>query len=339
MAQHGYKMQLYPNGEFTVGYVRPAKFTPEPLPPKGVEVFSFDWLDDEHKHLVLDWVQEKLAAQEKVGLSTPANSTKRGLKGITSKGARMVRNAAYLMQQRFGKERLSFVTLTLPSCSKDELASIAAQWSHVVHMYCKELKRELKRHGLYTGFVGVTEIQERRLQRREELGLHLHLVHQGRLLRSQPWAIPPGFHRETWARILRRILGRDFDTRSLENVQAVKKDASGYLGKYLTKGTQSIGAVVEIYGEECIPSAWYTCANELRDAVKARVTTSWELAETVWIDLPIMEHEGVLVFTKLNTIEIEGRSFVVGLSGKWDMNRLQDAFPQYYYAMCHKRLR
>lgn len=339
MAQSGYKMQLYPNGEFTVGYVRPAKFTPEPLPEKGVEVFSMDWLDDEHKYLVLQWVQDRLEADEPLGLSSPANSTKRGLNGITSKGARLVRNAAYLMQQRFGKECLTFVTLTLPAVSKEELAAIAAQWSHVVHMYGKELKRELKRHGMYAGFVGVTEVQERRLRRREELGLHLHLVYQGRSTRRAAWKIPPSFHRKVWSGILQRILGRTFDDRSLENVQAVKKDASGYLGKYLTKGTQCIGRVVELYGEECVPSAWYTCSNDLRDAVKARTVTSWDLGEKVWADLPEMEAEGALVYVKLNAIEIEGRQFIVGLSGKWNKSMLHNAFPEYYNAMCNIKLR
>jgi len=339
MAQHGYKLSTYPNGEFTVGYVRPAKFTPEPLPGKKVEVFSFGWLEDEYKHLVLDWVQDKLDQQEPLESPSPANSTKRGLKGITPHGARLVRNAAYLLQERFGRECLSFVTLTLPGVSKEELAAIATQWSHVVHMYTKELKRELDRKGVYSSAVGVTEVQEKRLSRRGELGLHLHLVHVGRMGRKVPWAISYRWHRAVWGRILKSVLGREFDDRALENVEMVKKSAEGYLGKYMTKGTSSIGHIVQTYGEECVPSAWYFCSNQLRDAVKDRVKTSWSLGEKIWPDLPVMEARGALIYTKINTIEIGGKQFVVGLSGKWDKSVLHSEFRQYYNAVCHTKLR
>lgn len=324
MARHGYRLQVWPNGEFTCGYVAPTKFTPEPLPEEKVRVFSMEWLEPEQKYLVLDWVKAQIAKQEdQLGLSHPPNSHKRGLNGITSYGARLVRNAAYLMQTKFGKENLSFITLTLPSCSKDELATIAAQWSHIVRLYVQELKRELERQGLYPGCVGVTEVQERRLRGRGELGLHLHLVAQGRASRRQPWRISPGFHRQVWGRILSGILGRDFDARSLENVQAVRKDAASYLGKYLTKGVQVIGQIVETYGPDCCPSSWYTCTNSLRDAVKRKCYSSFDLGESIWPDLPVMEERGILTWVRLHQTEIGGRAFTVGVSGKWDIQKLR----------------
>lgn len=325
MARHGYRMQIWPNGEFTVGYVAPTKFTPEPLPEEKVRVFSFDWLEPEQKYLVLDWVKTQISKQEpELDLPSPANSHKRGLGGITTYGARLVRNAAYLLQLRYGKERLSFVTLTLPTCTPEELATIAAQWSHIVRVYIQELKRELERNGLYSGTVGVTEVQEKRLKRRGELGLHLHLVHVGRASRRKPWAIDSSWHREVWGGIIQRILGRDFDRRALECVQAVESSAAGYLGKYMTKGVNTIGEIVETYGPDCVPSSWYTCTNSLRDAVKSKVYASFDLGEAIWPDLPVMEEQGVLAWVRLHQTEIGGRSFTVGLSGKWNIDKLRN---------------
>lgn len=339
MARSGYKVQTYPNGEFTVGYVAPKKFTPEPLPSKGVEVFRWEWLDDEHKYLVAEWVKDKVEEQGTLGLSHPANSHKRGLNGITSKGARTVKNAAWLLQARYGHKCLSFVTLTLPAMDEQEYLLVAAQWSHVVRVYCQELKRELKRHGLPTGIVGVTEIQERRLKARGELGLHLHLVVVGRRRPSGAWSIPPSFHREVWLRILSRVVGRELQSGSCENVQMVRKSADSYLGKYLTKGVSVVGEIVERWGEQFVPSAWYTCTNRLRDSVKARVKVSWDLGETIWADLPAMDAEGALTWVRFHQIDIEGRAFTVGMSGRWELRRLRDAFPQYYNQVCHSYLR
>lgn len=330
MARYGYKCQIWPNGEFSVGYVPPKKFSPDPLPPPGKRVFSFEWLSQENKERVCQWVQERLAKQEaSIDSSHPPNSHKRGLHGITSYGKRLVRNAAYLLQLKHGKECMSFVTLTLPSVSREELSIIAQQWSHIVRVYCQSLKRELIRNGLSGKYVGVTEVQERRLSKRGELGLHLHILFQGRANRRKGWAIPPGFHREVWGGILERILGRRFDNRALENVQRVRLDAGSYLGKYMSKGTKTIGAIVEQYGESCVPSAWYTCENGLRDAVKRKIKTSWDLGEEIWSDLPLMDEAGALRWINLHQVEIEGRSFTVGCSGSLNVRKLDDRFRKY----------
>lgn len=339
MARHGYKLQCYPNGEFTVGYVSPKKFTPEPLPQKGVEVFKWDWLDDENKYLVAEWVASKVEQSGTLDLSPPANSHKRGLNGITSKGARTVRNAAHLLQDRYGHQCLSFVTLTLPRLHEQEYLVVAAQWSYVVRAYVQELTRELKRHGLPSAVVGVTEVQEHRMATYGQLGLHLHLVMVGRRRRGLPWVIPPSFHREVWLRVLSNVLGRKIQGRSCENVQMVKKSAEGYLGKYLTKGTQTIAEIVDRWGDAYVPSAWYTCTNKLRDAVKARVRVSWELGEEIWSELPVMDEKGILKWVRLHQIDIEGRAFTVGMSGKWGLIELAACYPKYYNAGCHSYLR
>jgi len=49
---------------------------------------------------------------------------RRGLHGITPYGKRMVRAAAAILQQRHGKENLTFGTLTLPDFDKDQLLQV-----------------------------------------------------------------------------------------------------------------------------------------------------------------------------------------------------------------------
>lgn len=330
MAKSGYKMQIYPNGEFTVGYVRPKKFDLEPLPASGVEVFKWGWLTEDNKQIVADWVKERVDASLPLDSSNPANSHKRGLNGITTRGARLVRNAAYLLQKRYGRERLSFLTMTLPALNREEFAAIAHQWSEIVRMFTQELRRELQRHDLPVDYVGCTEIQEKRFRRSGDLGLHLHITFVGRASGRSPWAIAPIFFRQKWNAILARIVGAGRVSNAAENLQMVKKSAEGYLGKYLSKGTQIIGEIVEVYGPDVVPSAWYTCSMGLKQLVKANTHRAWEQGETLWGDLPVMQESGALLWLGFHKVQILGRDFLVGCSGKFDLEKLRWYHDEYY---------
>ena len=58
---------------------------------------------------------------------------------------------------------------------------------------------------------------------------------------------------------------------SVENLTAVRKSAEGYLGKYMSKGEREVARYCRLYGEDCIPTGWYSIHTDLVRMVKARI--------------------------------------------------------------------
>lgn len=333
----GFRIKQFPNGEFTIGYVPPKKFDvkglKEPTAPTNGQQWWFQNPEKWKAFVCNEIINE--SQEDPLDLTLPANSHKRGLKGITTHGARLVRNSAFLLQTRYTNRCLSFLTLTMPPMSRDEYICIASQWSEIVRKVVQEIGRELKRYGLSGNVVGVTEIQSKRLERKWGLGLHLHLVFQGRKRFNVPWAIDPIWFRECWLRMLSQAVGRRVVSSSCENIKMVKRNAGAYLGKYLTKGKQVIGQVVEEYGAECVPSSWYTCSLNLRHAVERCTRMAWDSEVNVVARLPELSLKDLLKWIAVHQIEFHGRQFTVGFSGVFNMNILHKLDPTYYTRMCH----
>lgn len=336
MAQTGFRVKQFPNGEFTIGYVPPKKFDLEGLerPDRPRHGQQWWWQDPEKwKQFTCNEIIKEEQAPP-LEYTHPPNSRKRGLTGITTHGSRLVRNAAYMLQKRYGHKCLSFLTLTMPSLTREEYICTATQWSSIVKRITEEITRELRRHGLSGNVVGVTEVQSKRLRKKWGLGLHLHLVFCGRKRPNMAWAISHLWFRECWLRVLSRAVGRRVESSNCENVVMVKRDASAYLGKYLTKGKQVISEVIEQYGEECIPSAWYTCSLKLRNAVKRNTAIAWDEDCDLVNHLPEYCALDAIRWVSVNQIEFHGRAFVVGFSGEWYMDTLPDKVPLYFTSMC-----
>lgn len=203
-----------------------------------------------------------------IGSSNLPKRHRRGVKGITSHGKKVVRNAASLLQRKFGKNRLSFLTLTLPGMADEDLSLICDDWSRITKVFVQKLKRRLLSCGLSGGIVGVTEIQEGRLRSGGGFALHLHLVFQG-AKRPYQWEVSPCEFREMWASVLESVVPRErwSDARALENVKSIRFSVDGYLGKYISKGCKSISECREIDPDISLPSAWWFCTYELRREV------------------------------------------------------------------------
>jgi len=205
-----------------------------------------------------------------LGLSQVPNShkkVKRGLKGISSYGAKVVRCAAQHLETRHTKECLSFTTVTVPDCTADTLRLVAAGWAECVRQFVQSLRRDLRAQGLSGEVLTVTEVQSKRYASSGLPVLHLHLLFQGRIHRRAAWAISTERFDELWARRLRPYFPNRRTFPASCNMKSVEKSAAGYMGKYMSKGRGAIAPLVEAGCADYLPSAWWNCTLTLRHTV------------------------------------------------------------------------
>lgn len=310
--------KIYPNGEFGIARVR--KFNPDaPLEPES----------DRHVELVREYlpevgfealreVEQELHPPAPLGSSLLPISpirAKRGSNGITREAARNVRNAAFLLQEKYGRKRLTFATLTLPAISQEESRSLSLGWHMIVKGVVKEIRRDLERHHLPPVVVGVTEIQPERTDRDQVLGLHLHLVWVGRANYGS-WAITTKRIDELWQRQLEKALQRSVTVKSACNLQMVRRSASGYLGKYMSKGAKTVNAVKETMPGIPLPSAWYTMTRTLLYWIRKRIISDPEVINSLWNDC-WAESPSLTDFRGFIEIEVsDGWVYICGAYGR-----------------------
>lgn len=215
-----------------------------------------------------------------MGLSKLSNSEavrrRRGWKGITSLGRRRVRESCELLQRKYGRGRLSFVTLTMPHLGDEDMGAIALEWPQVIHKLQKAVCSRLRLAGLPGVVVGCSEIQPERSWKERRPVLHIHAVFVGRLPR-QKWAISTKTFDQIWATILGNVLGRHVDVQSACQMQSVKKSAAGYLGKYLSKSDEQVDIWANSWYCDWIPASWWFSSIALRRACEALCLRGTEL--------------------------------------------------------------
>lgn len=165
---------------------------------------------------------------------------RKGGKGITPYGCRMVRNAAHVLQSEAGKGRLVFATVTLPSLPMKQMSIVHENWDKVTEYYRLNIRRMLQREGLSGEMVTVSEIQEKRYKKSGLPVLHLHSVFVGKT-RIGKFAISTEDHDDAWYRACLSVIDIEREeVASACNLQRVKKDAGAYLGKYMSKGVKTV---------------------------------------------------------------------------------------------------
>ena len=240
---------LWPNGEFSFGY----------QPAGGAERLETP------SEYARKW-------DTPIGLAQTSNSHKvkdpgkarRGTKGLTSYGKKMLRNSVWRMQRLYGKRRLSFVTLTLPDLTYEEHWYVASRWAEILRIFYQKLGRRLAAAGLPRTYAGCTELQPNRSQQEEVPALHIHFVVVGRKSNHVSWALHPRTFRRIWATVVGRYVSPGKNWRACENVAAVRQDASRYMAKYLSKGCSMD---VPPRSDETgwgLPTAWYNVSLGLK---------------------------------------------------------------------------
>ena len=225
--------------------------------------------------------------------------SKRGSKGITTHGKRLVSNACYLLEDKYGKDCLSFLTATLPAFANlADLKLICANWSDLVRKFVQELKRILDRRGYPSTMVWVTEIQEDRYRDSGVVAPHLHLTMVGKKHRySKVWAISKGEVRSLWERLLGNLLGRLVTCQAATRVERPRKSLKAEMGKYMSKGGKVIKEIIEAGKGDDLPSSYCGCSDNLKKAIQKRMIVLRGYEAEKFIDsLETMKEAGLLYY-------------------------------------------
>lgn len=276
--------RLWPNGEFSLGYCRVGQ--------EGSEEDEWAWVRPE-RHLageeldarlqgmneLLEEMQEfyrlsgELAASG-LTLSNVWNShkpippTKKGLKGLTGHGTKMLRSACWLLEERLGKEDCVMITLTVPTLGREDRRRVAEQWGVITNRLVQWLTRELVKAGRSPVIAGCVEIQTARLERYRQGYLHLHLVCPAHSNSGGTWAIDARKLRTWWAECLERTIGKTLPSMPRIETAIVEKSVEGYLGKYLSKGTGAeLAGFIGDLGESAVPGQWWFMSAPMRAAI------------------------------------------------------------------------
>lgn len=257
---------------------------------------------------------------------------RRGSRGMTSFGRKMVKSGGVLLEEQFTKNCLMLGTATLPTMEPEMMKQACECWAEITRQFFQALTRLLESRGLSTEYVQVTEIQEKRFSRWGQIAPHLHWVCQSRKNRYSDYAIAPSEVRDIWQRILSNVLGAELDVSAATRIEQPRGSLKRELGKYLSKGSKVARAVVEAGRGDELPTAWWGAAKALKLKVKARIVVlNGESATFLLRNLDKLQACGELQY---RSIEIEltdqetgkVRQLTIGYSGWFTSDSAQARF-------------
>lgn len=249
--------RLYPNGEFSFGYVK--KLKARILDQKFSEYESqhalrFRSYWDAHKGIVRQYYREGDGGLERafseLGLSKVSNSHRptssdvnrqRAVgSGISGLGRKMIRNGGYMINTM--KITAGFYTFTLPRLEHEDYEAVFDDWANIVRTFMQWVNRRLDDAGMPKYSFWVTEYQ---INRSNDVGCpipHLHMCcpcyHPG----SKKFIFEADELRVAWSRAILprcRKSVRNVSFSSSVDSQVCRKDPSRYMSKYMTKGSHA----------------------------------------------------------------------------------------------------
>jgi len=317
LTQGAVTLKVHPSGWISQGYIRTA---PDLSLQKYGRAYQIALNSvDEHNSLTgrlrNDFVVSRVSFPS-LGLSTLANLRReksvRGRKGMTSYQRHQVRDGCTLLENQYGRKHLSFFTGTLPTMEHE---ASNEEWRHLVKLWRDRMVRALRLKGLPDHIVACFEVQEKRLQTRGELCLHIHAVFVGRNP-METWAFSTGELQQIWNDCLKVVFKQRLENANLTastNVQRVKKSAVGYLGKYMSKSISTICNVLASNKETSLPSTWVMLTQSMKQLVKQSVKyMTGHHAENV-LDLLKGNLERYVRWSKAVTVGVpDGSTYQVG---------------------------
>lgn len=271
-----YRGTLYPSGRVTVGRIPRKKKTKADIEYESRRPLHTCYVRS-HWHWEEGLVREYQFVEERpqtLGLSSVHNyhnpsRRKNGLKGITPKGRSTVREAAYLLQRRYGR-RLGFYTLTCPYTDAESIYSYNQNIAYIQRSYFQEVRREFERIGCTFSYVSVYEYQTARFDTTGFPVLHIHYCSPCYIPGTWEWICTADTLRDIWRRCCFNAIGIQCQTSAAVDAAVVHSSAAGYLSKYMSKGGEDYAFLAQNAPSQ-FPSQWWSCSRNLKLAIKRTV--------------------------------------------------------------------
>lgn len=256
---------------------------------------------------------------------TPERKALRGSNGISSFSRQRVKDAATLLEEKYGRKQLSFITHTIPDHA---ITYVHANWTKILANLRRRYIRMLKKAGLPEELVMVSEYQEERFQKSGKAVLHLHILLVGRK-RYGHWEYDKERYKECWEECCKEYSDECEEQQNwsaASRVESIRKSAANYLGKYMSKGVQAIADILAICPDAYIPPSWHVLSQRLRTAVKKAIKhyegkTASEIFE--WLESHAKELLRFNRYIKIPTKD--GRETCVGWYGDLRDKKLFDS--------------
>ena len=258
-----------------------------------------------------------------VGLSAEANhhsggSRRYGLRGITRNGCNKVLEGSKLLERRY-PGKLGFYTLTCPYLDSSLIYEFNRNIGEIQRRYFQDLRRLYDKKCCNFNYVSVIELQSKRYESSGEWALHIHYLAPCFVRQSREWVLNADELRYLWMRSCAAVVGIEADTSASVDAQLVKKSASGYLAKYLSKGSGNVDFIADIAPSQ-VPGQWWSMSAKVRKGISAlTMQISQPLSEWWFEGNNFSEGEPYhLTYKRDIYIEWRGQSLRVGLSGQLD---------------------
>lgn len=248
------------------------------------------------------------------GLSRETNSEKRrkprGSGGLTKHGARLIRNGGALIERRYGTGTCSMFTGTFPKLTADQWEVVRSNWAKAWDLFMRKVYYHLKENKLCPGIVACFEMQTERFQKSGELGLHVHMLFQGRRKSCGPWLMDRQLMTRLWKETWENFLPSSLQWNAACQTVRVAKSVAAYLGKYLSKGLGEASTSTAIMsGMPCL-SQWYAVSACIRRWVKEATCHSSTVGE--FLHQALQEGDPALYWYSWIKIDLaDGRSIPI----------------------------
>jgi hypothetical protein len=260
-------------------------------------------------------------------IRSPKSSQKKrgayGSHGITGFGRRVVKNACILLEQKYGRERLGFVTCTLPAFSEEVHREINRHWGEITRRFYQKLKRKAESRDRQFIYVGVTEIQEKRFEKHGVPCPHLHFVYLCRDTPRGKYLLKTYDYWFAWNHTIYQVLKLHAPHLPLAGKlitgschgKYVQKSASGYLGKYISKGSNVLDSMREKGWLE-FPKQWWSACMRCKKMFKDSIAyMQSEVCQDIFFQLEKYLYRADIVQVSFIYIEYGDKEYCAGLSG------------------------
>lgn len=263
---------------------------------------------------------------------SPEQPKKRyGLSGISRGGRIKVREGSYLLHQLYGRG-LGFYTLTCPYTTEPLIYEFNRNINLILKRYFEMIKRAIPVDSRYL-YVSVLELQESRYLEGKGFAMHVHYLMPCYFPGTTRFLFSADELRAFWYRACNNCIGGEPDVSAAIDAVVVRKSASGYISKYMSKGGRLQSEVAAVAPCQ-IPKQWWSMSSLMRKVLK-RSTLSLhpETAEHLFWHCNSTANYQCFTVAHQCYARIGGREICVGVAGYitpewmsalWKLQRIDD---------------